>query len=549
MSSLKQYEEILEEFPIVPQPKRIKVSLYRHQLTSIYNMEKLEANCRIKICNLEELNTRIGILSDLTGYGKTFSVLGLIERNEMNISTEYPFVIKSVQGNPLINKQKVTLYTVVDSNLIVLNQSLLTQWEMEIAKTGLSYYVINSKKSVEEVKPEDYEVVLCNCTMYSYLISRFRKFCWKRLILDEPLTLKLTDFNNFAFGFIWLITATPYEIIMQPKNNYIYPELFSKNEDLLQAVIIRNPDEYVKTSFLMPESIHQYHNSYDPISKILEGIVSPVLHEMIVAGNIKEAIRYLGGTTTSESLFYLVKDKKMKKISEIDSQISQLQSEEKESIKKLIEKKENITKQIHQMVERLNNEIKEDCIICKGENRKPIFLPCCQNLICSECVISWICNKPNCPLCRSEIKEDELIIITDKKEDNEFVKSLKSGKKITKPQIIVELIKSKKSSKFIIFSNFDESFQPVKLLLDEEKINYCEIKGGKDIRAKNLASFKNNEVSVLFLNSKNNAAGINLQETTDIILYHNMSQYCETQILGRANRIGRTKPLYVHHLI
>jgi hypothetical protein len=549
MSSLKQYEELYEEFPIVPQPKRINLPLYRHQLTSIYNMEKLEANCRIKICNLEELNTRIGILSDLTGYGKTFSILGLIERDEMKISIEYPFVITSVQGNPLINKQKVSLYTVINSNLIVLNQSLLNQWEIEIRKTGISYYLINSKKAVDEVKPNEYEIILCNCTMYPYLISRFRKWCWKRLILDEPLTLKLIDFNNFAFGFIWLITATPYEIIMQPKNNYIYPELFSKNEDLLQAVILRNPDEYVRKSFQMPESIHQYHSSYDPIGKILEGIVSPVLHEMIIAGNIKEAIRYLGGTSTSESLFYLVKDKKMKKISELDNQILNLEPEDVDSLKKLKEKKENILKQVNQMIERLNLEINSECIICNGENKKPIFLPCCQNLICSECILTWICNKPNCPLCRNEIKKDDLVIITDKKEDKDYVQTLKTGKKITKPQIISELIKSKEGSKFIIFSNFDESFLPVKLILDEEKISYCEIKGGKDIRAKNLASFKNNEVSVLFLNSKNNAAGINLQETTDIILYHNMSDYCETQILGRANRIGRTQPLFVHHLI
>ena len=38
---------------------------------------------------------------------------------------------------------------------------------------------------------------------------------------------------------------------------------------------------------------------------------------------------------------------------------------------------------------------------------------------------------------------------------------------------------------------------------------------------------------MLCLNSINNGAGINLQETTDIILYHKMSPQIETQIIGR----------------
>ena len=27
------------------------------------------------------------------------------------------------------------------------------------------------------------------------------------------MSFKITDYNNFAFGFIWLITATPFELV------------------------------------------------------------------------------------------------------------------------------------------------------------------------------------------------------------------------------------------------------------------------------------------------------------------------------------------------
>ena len=44
-------------------------------------------------------------------------------------------------------------------------------------------------------------------------------------------------------------------------------------------------------------------------------------------------------------------------------------------------------------------------------------------------------------------------------------------------------------------------------------------------------------------------AGINLQEATDIIMYHSISSEHRRQIIGRANRIGRTCELTVHNLV
>ena len=80
------------------------------------------------------------------------------------------------------------------------------------------------------------------------------------------------------------------------------------------------------------------------------------------------------------------------------------------------------------------------------------------------------------------------------------------------------------------------------------QLKYIEIKGHITTRTKNINKFKTGDINVLFLNSKNNGAGINLQQATDIILYHQMSNDTTKQILGRANRIGREKELNVHYL-
>jgi SNF2 family DNA or RNA helicase len=101
----------------------------------------------------------------------------------------------------------------------------------------------------------------------------------------------------------------------------------------------------------------------------------------------------------------------------------------------------------------------------------------------------------------------------------------------------------------MIFSNYNETFANIHQILGTNSISYRELKGQTTTRNKVLEKFKKGGIKVLFLNSKNNGAGINLQEATDIILYHRLSGDLETQVVGRANRIGRKNNLFVHQLI
>ena len=53
----------------------------------------------------------------------------------------------------------------------------------------------------------------------------------------------------------------------------------------------------------------------------------------------------------------------------------------------------------------------------------------------------------------------------------------------------------------------------------------------------------------MLLNAKYYGAGLNLQITNDIIIYHRFDKETEEQIIGRANRYGRTEPLSVYYLL
>jgi SNF2 family DNA or RNA helicase len=133
----------------------------------------------------------------------------------------------------------------------------------------------------------------------------------------------------------------------------------------------------------------------------------------------------------------------------------------------------------------------------------------------------------------------------DEKTENE---NTKEGRELTKLEKIIEIIKSIDNGKIIIFSAYNNTFSPICHALLENDVTFVEVKGTAKTRQKNIYSFRKGNVSVIFLNSTINSAGINLQEASDIILYHEMDDTTEKQIIGRANRIGRTLPLKVHYL-
>ena len=157
-------------------------------------------------------------------------------------------------------------------------------------------------------------------------------------------------------------------------------------------------------------------------------------------------------------------------------------------------------------------------------------------------------RKDSCPTCRATIKLQDLTYVNIDEEGSRDDTESKITLPQTKIQRVIELIQSNKPGKFLIFSTYDASFEPICRVLQENKVSYALLKGSSKTRQKNIDKFKAGEIQVIFLNSDFNGAGINLQETTDLILYHKMSQVTRRQIIGRAERIGRKNPLRVHHL-
>jgi SNF2 family DNA or RNA helicase len=94
------------------------------------------------------------------------------------------------------------------------------------------------------------------------------------------------------------------------------------------------------------------------------------------------------------------------------------------------------------------------------------------------------------------------------------------------------------------------SFSSITNILDNMNVKYAYLKGNEAHILKLLDKYKNtNELNVLLVNSRNYGSGLNLENTTDIIMFHKVESETEKQVIGRASRIGRTCPLNVWYLL
>lgn len=541
--------------PIIPQPKNLNVLLYKHQLASIYQMEKLEREQEIER-NGNIINTRLGINADYTGYGKTLSMIGLILGDKMKWNQDMPFIkeILKYESEGIIRTTIRKKYDRLNTTLILVSPSIVFQWEKEIQNTKLKYCIILSVKDIDKFEINDYDIVITTPSQYNSLISRYNNYAWKRFIFDEPGHVKVVNngpMKDIVAGFYWFVTATPNEIKNRHFNSrngfmkkIIGDDYMSSFEEKFDGMIIKNDLDFVKQSFQMPNTTYISYECYNPIVQTINGLINPDIQKMLEMGDIEGALSMLG-SRKSKNIFETVNKYKNNELETIKFDIKI--HTQKNNIKKLNEtkkKEEKLLLEIKELSVRFDNIMNQNCSICLSELKNPVLETSCHNLFCGECILKWLQKNNSCPLCRKIINQDDIIYLTKNKSDNTPI--IKNERKITQIEQVIDIVKNNINGKFLIFSDSDATFDLISNVLENNYIDFKQIKGSAKERNSIIQEYKNGKINVILLNTNNNGTGINFPETTDIIFYHKMSDLKENQAIGRAERIGRKIPLNVH---
>lgn len=444
----------------------------------------------------------------------------------------------------------------------------------------------------------DYDIILVKNTsyngfydlvnQYNYIYKKILKF--SRIIIDEVDTINIPNNRIICSYFTWFISAS-YENVMYYKSvknngdirntiNSIYnyyttiPKFHNDPSDNIkvctQRITLNCCNDFIDSSFVLPDINKIIVNCYTPLYiKTLSDFVDSSVMSMLNSGNISGAINKLGFNVVPEETNlidivinqYNTKIDNLKKRYEYKNSLTYQNNADKKNIL------DKITKDISELEnkkEQLSKRIKENmssmCPICMADTPDdPVILNCdCKTVYCMKCLCMSIQNNTKCPMCRETIDMKNIIAV--RKDADEINKEKNKESLPTKNQAMIDIINSNPNGKYIVFTYSPEILNNPSNVNDEESlihhknntfwgdINCSVLKGSMATIEKRINEFKNGKIKVLLMNSESYCAGMNLQCTTDVIIYHNLNSDIEKQAIGRAQRIGRTSKLNVHYL-
>lgn len=562
---------INESDPISKQPNGIvKINLYLHQKMSLYKMLEIENTEKFDYTGehlkysfddekLTNYSGTLGILSDRPGSGKSITLLSLI------LSKPYvePRIIKDLTaiGNlfsysfeNLEYKNKIDNRIQLCSNLIIIPTTLKKQWLNYIVEyTELSFMTFFGYSDFEE---EDkmidiftkHDVIIISAEVYQYLGNLPTKINFSRLVIDEADTLKIEGISKVEMptaNFYWIISSSINNVMRQKSNTgkQFCKQLirgFPTSMTIFNTIVVKNDPDIIDKSICLPKPIIETFTVKDPyFMKAIGRFFDDETTVLINSGNIDAAIERLNiGQATITNIVGMLShnlNTQLRNLElELDYKISRTYASESNKAK-TIEETEKAIKILKVKIEDLSNRIKEidDCPICMYDFKNPCIIKCCAKKFCFLCIHKWIKQKNSCPSCKTGIDETSLInILETEKTDIEFTDKVECFMNVFN--------KLPSNSKVIVFSNESIFFHDITKKIKGKNVWYGKLTETNSVNSgKTIENFKTSDLkSVLFLNSRAFATGINLQFATNIITLDKVTEETKIQIHGRVLRPG-----------
>ena len=456
---------------------------------------------------------------------------------------------------------------------------------------------------------ETYDVIVVSATMWSVFRAHqpVTSLLWSRVFIDEADSISLSTTADEIHGlFYWFISAswmnlvfangayfniemnyrpldeTPREIVrrvqqLQGGSNILcipgcrhmnivrrmcgigsggFVSINSAGSQSARLIVHSNGD-FLASSFSRPVVTHTNILCETPANIfVLDSFISPDMMERLHAGDIQGALDSVGMHTSSESDVIKAVTASLEKDLEnakrtyeykksMDYSTEQIKQKAVEACEQKIAALES---RISAIKERIKTSSDQTCPICYcNVTAAPAVTPCCHQLFCFPCLCESLKRVAACPMCRARIddlKEIKVVGEAAAAEDN-AVKPKKKHKKAA----FVEFVKANPKSKILMFSGYDGTFSGLDEQLKTESIPFALLSGSQARITKLLNEFEAGKYNVLFLNARNMGAGLNIDSASHVVLFHRMSPELESQIIGRALRLGRRTPLDVVHLL
>ena len=598
---------LTSESPFTQQPQHITTPLKAHQLAALHAMKEKEISLRTGFQvpgSQETLFSKYAFLGDRVGVGKTFMVLGHISQMSLE-----PLRAQAPMSN-LHPQSTAACFSILPQptpeilydSLVVVPHTIYRQWQDTIKNnTTLKVHYMKTLKDLDKDSfvtslQQSHLTLISNTLLPIFMTSlRARNISptWRRVVYDEADTIKLSSnverpeaimtwyitasFNNLLFtnqyyhSYVLRQLPAPFIESLHPKlrdsvkgqianhpsvtffktqSTSYFANMVKSYHPLRSHLVVLNSEEFLDASVSLPPLINQIIRCETPYSQqLVQNVISSEVEAMLNAGDVQGALQSLGiSSHTNISIVEAVCDGKKKEIERLERLLAFKREEtyatpqaKETALKALEDKITRLTQQISGIQERINSN--ENCSICFDTHTNPLITPCCSKLFCANCILPWMTRTMACPLCRTAFHPSQLCAIGAQSIPRGQVSRLPK-----KAEALLKILEENPTGKFLIFSRYEN---PLYTLQENLSNTYpsATLQGNKDVIASILSSFESGKIKILFLNSRNAAAGIHIPCATHVILLHKMVHEEEKQILGRAYRMGRTCPLQFIQLL
>jgi len=516
------------------QPSHIRRPLLPHQLSSLQRMRKIEESIYTGLsCGNEHIFSSYGILGERAGTGKTLTMLSHISQMVSFATPPQPYSRLHPSSTPSFFSLGTCRQERHLPSLLVVPHSLFHHWQSEIEQTSLSCTYLRSQKDIDSdeciVKMINNHITMISNTLFPFLSAKLHQGClWERIIYDEadivripssciPLHTKIT----------WLITSR-------------YRNITHANQQIHSHVIKQLPREYIDS---LSNSMKEYIASYVTLHPLL------TIYKTVADGFFKSILKnthplrgaYVVKTEESrlqESLglaqpictTILCKPLRPRTMELLDHGHVE---DAVRSIRPRIMKLDDLMK-ISDMNTKSRLQENTTCGICydTAKDIVPCITPCCMNLFCGRCIVTWFHIYEKCPMCQAHIDPTSLIMI-------DCGNPPPSGE--TKYEKLVSLLQNKGDGQYIIFSrNAVEVYTYICNAFPHMHREIDILSGNKTTVSHILSEFAQKKLRILCFSGEH--MSVDLHTATHLLIMDSLRGE-EDYILGRAQRLGRKTPL------
>jgi hypothetical protein len=541
------------------------LQLFAYQRACVARMRALEQGT----CGID---TRVGVLADPPGAGKTRVVIALVCSDGAAPNVPPPILADHVVPGLVrveAAREPVPVVACADTTLVVVSQSLVAQWERELRQSeqcGASMIVVRVNKDVARL-----DALIRGGRMPKVVLSavlRYRAVCavagvrtFRRVVVDEAMHMRDASMSVCpATAFTWLVSAaserpTSREIVPARSRAYWAP-LVSLPDDAFLLLAVRTPT----ADIVYPGTVRTLHYTCaldTALAFAASPLVSDHVRALLEANDIHAAIAAMGGAP-EEDLMTVVRrrirnDMQLAALERSRLALLPAGTRHDAQVARLDARDERLRRDAQSADERFGAALCADCPICHDTMRVPVLLTCCQVLFCAECIMTWWAHALQparaCPSCRSAEFRIERIAQPEaaqaaQPQAQAAVPPLRGA---TKTEEIVRIVAAARGG-VMVYSCHVAGLRRAIAALREAGHTTEEIKGQSCTRDKRLRDFASGAIKVLALDATLNCAGIDMQSLSDVVIYHEMPDSVKEQIVGRGHRVNRSATLNVHCL-